>query len=143
MKNKFKYLSFVFSATILFSQVPLNTAHASILTNNSSRQTIKLTQSQIIEAYPSSNDIYKCYKHERTIRFGDNNDSVGKLQKFLNDHGYNLVVDYKFGTDTRNAVVNFQKIIKRNLLPAIEEDGVVGPKTWSVIDYIILTEDRT
>jgi hypothetical protein len=49
------------------------------------------------------------------------------LQKELKAEGYSLEVDGLFGRDTENAVKRFQ--MEHNL----DDDGVVGPVTWSVL----------
>jgi hypothetical protein len=50
--------------------------------------------------------------------------SVQTLQNLLDDVGYNLVADGKFGSKTESAVIDFQK---KNGLDA---DGIVGSLTW-------------
>jgi len=49
------------------------------------------------------------------------------LQYLLNQYGYNLSVDGKFGVRTQNAVISFQK--NNNLT----EDGIVGRNTWNAL----------
>jgi peptidoglycan hydrolase-like protein with peptidoglycan-binding domain len=44
--------------------------------------------------------------------------------------GGNIIVDNDFGAKTEDRVQDVQRLFK---LPA---DGVVGPKTWGVIDYL-------
>jgi peptidoglycan hydrolase-like protein with peptidoglycan-binding domain len=55
---------------------------------------------------------------------GSYGDVVKRIQQNLNAIGYNLVVDGAFGTNTRNAIVDFQR---KNGLSA---DGIVGSNTW-------------
>ena len=62
-----------------------------------------------------------------TLRKGDYGASVSELQRLLNDHGYSLTVDSKFGAKTLEAVKDFQK--KSNL----KVDGIVGAQTWSAL----------
>ena len=50
--------------------------------------------------------------------------SVQTLQNLLDDVGYNLVTDGKFGSKTESAVIDFQK---KN---GLETDGIVGSLTW-------------
>lgn len=50
--------------------------------------------------------------------------SVQTLQNLLDDVGYNLVADGKFGSKTESAVIDFQK---KN---GLETDGIVGSLTW-------------
>lgn len=68
-------------------------------------------------------------KNGKLIKFGMFGDSVGELQTKLNEKGgYKLIVDKKFGTNTKNAVIDFQK--KNNITPA---QGIFGPKTWRIL----------
>jgi len=60
------------------------------------------------------------------IRSGDGGETVEKIQQFLEKSGIPLEkhgIDGKFGIETRNAVVEFQK--QNNL----DVDGIVGPQT--------------
>ena len=60
------------------------------------------------------------------IRSGDGGETVEKIQQFLEKSGIPLEkhgIDVKFGIETRNAVVEFQK--QNNL----DVDGIVGPQT--------------
>lgn len=50
--------------------------------------------------------------------------SVQTLQNLLDDVGYNLVADGKFGSKTESAVIDFQK---KN---GLGTDGIVGSLTW-------------
>ncbi len=60
---------------------------------------------------------------ENAIKLGDSGDDVSNVQKYLKKLGYlNSVTGY-FGSDTQNAVLNFQK---RNNL---SKDGKVGAQT--------------
>lgn len=65
---------------------------------------------------------------EPTLRKGDRGESVRYLQELLNDHGFALAADGKFGSGTETAVKNFQQ---KNGLTA---DGIVGPATWRKIE---------
>ena len=60
-----------------------------------------------------------------TLKLGSKGKFVKELQNLLD-----LTVDGDFGIKTENAVKNFQK--KHNLT----EDGIVGPKTWQVLQEI-------
>jgi len=69
--------------------------------------------------------------NHRTLKQGMIGDDVKALQTYLNTHGFNCgIADSIFGNKTKQAVILFQKA--NNLTP----DGVVGPKTWAVIDGI-------
>ena len=60
------------------------------------------------------------------IRSGDGGETVERIQELLQKAGIPLekhVIDGKFGIETRNAVVEFQK--QNNL----DVDGIVGPQT--------------
>lgn len=61
------------------------------------------------------------------LRTGSQSDFVYLLQLMLNQNGFNLVVDGKFGTNTVNAVTRFQQT--NGLVP----DGVVGTQTWRTL----------
>ncbi|MDE7454735.1 MAG: peptidoglycan-binding protein [Clostridia bacterium] len=62
-----------------------------------------------------------------TLRSGSNNNFVYLLQLMLNQEGANLKVDGQFGTNTLNAVINFQQ--NNGLVP----DGIVGVNTWRTL----------
>jgi len=59
-----------------------------------------------------------------TVKKGSYNMYVKYLQLLLNTCGYNIDADGAFGTQTENAVINYQK---NNGLVA---DGIVGQNTW-------------
>lgn len=61
------------------------------------------------------------------LRQGNEGNSVVMLQYLLNEYGYNLVPDGKFGANTLKAVQSFQA---NN---SLTQDGVVGPLTWSAL----------
>ena len=61
------------------------------------------------------------------IRYGSSGDDVTNLQKLLNQSGYNLDVDGKFGPKTQAAVKDYQQ--KNNL----SVDGIVGDQTWGAL----------
>ena len=60
-----------------------------------------------------------------TIRLNSSGNFVYILQYLLNQYGYNLSIDGRFGVRTQNAVIDFQR--KNNLTP----DGIVGRNTWN------------
>lgn len=62
-----------------------------------------------------------------TIKQGSSGNSVKALQYLLNQYGYNLEPDGRFGGNTYRAVVDFQK---NN---GLTQDGIVGPNTWSAL----------
>lgn len=63
-----------------------------------------------------------------TLKNGDKGAAVSELQRLLNQYGYGLTVDGKFGPKTENAVRMFQA---SNGLPA---DGICGADTWAALD---------
>lgn len=63
----------------------------------------------------------------QTLRYGDRGWRVVYLQCVLRSLGYPTVaVDGVFGTNTRRAVIDFQRY-----MAGITADGIVGPVTWS------------
>ena len=70
-----------------------------------------------------------------TISFGSTGDDVKDLQKVLNATVADLTVDGVFGKQTQEAVMAFQK--QHGLIV----DGVVGPKTWAIVDTIETDEN--
>ena len=62
-----------------------------------------------------------------TLRKGDSGPDVSELQTLLNEHGYNLDVDGKFGDKTRKAVMAFQTA------HGLTADGVAGEQTWTAL----------
>lgn len=71
------------------------------------------------------------YSTKGTIRRGDRGPSVGYLQSVINRKGNgNLIVDNNFGPNTESNVKDVQRFFNLTV------DGIVGPKTWSVIDFL-------
>lgn len=70
------------------------------------------------------------------IQFGDINAKVKLLQEKLNKLGYTLDADGEFGSQTYNAVVDFQRT--HNL----EVDGVVGLETIGKINQILTQKNQ-
>lgn len=69
-----------------------------------------------------------------TVRYGNIGKTVKYLQELLNKHlaaEQQLIPDSKFGKATRAAVNHYQSIPSHGLAPP---DGVVGPKTWKVLE---------
>lgn len=63
-----------------------------------------------------------------TIRYGSENEYVGKLQTLLTEKGYRCgKIDNIFGTKTKESVMAYQ--IDNGLVV----DGICGPKTWASI----------
>lgn len=70
-------------------------------------------------------------KNKPTIKMGSSGDAVRYLQGvILNKAGGGVVVDGGFGSQTDRRVRDLQAFFK---LPV---DGVVGPKTWPLIDML-------
>ena len=61
------------------------------------------------------------------ISYGSRGDDVKTLQELLNQNGYSLDVDGKFGPKTQAAVKDYQT--KNNL----KVDGIVGTNTWGAL----------
>lgn len=89
--------------------------------SNSLTNTINVNQpapSNISNTYPG-------YLIKYNINTFDENTEA--IQSQLNLLGYNLVVDGYFGSNTRSAIIDFQK--KNGLKP----DGIVGQNTWNAL----------
>lgn len=115
---------------------PGKNVKAATLTNVKCKSSVSTSLSTRI----TTNSVYHddCYQGEPLVGYGNQGPYVRKVQSFLNNHNYPCGnEDGIFGTQTQNAVRNFQR---QWGLPV---DGVVGMHTWGVIDYIILNEDRT
>jgi g-D-glutamyl-meso-diaminopimelate peptidase len=70
------------------------------------------------------------------LTLGSTGPNVKLIQSLLNRIGYNAgAVDGQFGQQTRQAVIAFQR--NNELVP----DGIVGPRTWSVFDRLLLGYD--
>jgi murein L,D-transpeptidase YcbB/YkuD len=70
----------------------------------------------------------------RTLKKGSKGEDVKALQTFLNINGYQCgIADGIFGSKTETAVKAFQKAHPECGSP----DGIVGLRTWSVIDKMI------
>lgn len=63
----------------------------------------------------------------KTIKIGDRGDYVILLQRSLKDLGFLIEPDGKFGNNTEDAVIEFQK--QNNL----DDDGIVGENTWNLL----------
>ncbi len=62
---------------------------------------------------------------KRMLSYGSSGEDVKELQKALNNAGYSLDVDGKFGTKTKTAVKSYQKS------KGLSVDGIVGNNTWT------------
>ena len=65
------------------------------------------------------------------LRRGSTGTNVKYLQDILNRLGYSVVADSNFGAKTEAAVKKFQQDY------GLVADGVVGAKTWSMLEYQI------
>lgn len=71
-----------------------------------------------------------------TLTLGSTGPNVKLVQSLLNKLGYNAgLVDGKFGSQTRLAVIAFQR--SYGLVP----DGIVGPATWNAFERFLLGYD--
>ena len=61
------------------------------------------------------------------LSYGSQGSDVTELQKLLNQNGYNLDVDGIYGTNTQNAVKEYQQ---KN---GLDVDGIVGNNTWGAL----------
>lgn len=62
------------------------------------------------------------------LKNGSSGEDVNKLQNQLNELGYEVAVDGKFGKETHWGVTNFQAMFGYTI------DGIVGPGTQKLID---------
>ena len=60
----------------------------------------------------------------KQIGYGSRGNEVNDLQRRLNQSGYNIAVDGKFGPETQNAVKQYQQKM------GLKVDGIVGNNTW-------------
>ena len=67
------------------------------------------------------------------LKLGSNGFEVRKLQSKLSSIGYSLTVDGDFGISTERVVIQFQKDVG---FVGKDVDGVVGKKTWKMLDEI-------
>ena len=72
-----------------------------------------------------------------TLSLGSTGEDVKDLQKVLNGTVADLAVDGVFGKQTQEAVMAFQKQYGLTI------DGIVGPKTWAIVDTIETDENDT
>lgn len=68
---------------------------------------------------------------------GANNKKVKLIQQLLQKLGYKVTVDGDYGKQTRKAVKKFQK------KAGLKTDGVVGPKTWRILNEIVAKQEQT
>ena len=87
----------------------------------------KITWDALIEEQPGIN----------VLKQGDHNDNVKLAQQLLLKLGYKVAVDGDFGKQTRKAVKKFQK--KAHL----KADGVIGPKTWRILNERAAKQEQT
>lgn len=66
-----------------------------------------------------------------TVSLGSTGLAVFYLQSILDKHaGQNIVQDGVFGPNTKQAVINMQRLFK------LTPDGIVGPASWAVLNYL-------
>ena len=62
------------------------------------------------------------------LRSGSQGDDVRRLQEILNGQGYGLDVDGVYGSQTKNAVKQYQSA------NGLDADGIVGEQTWASLN---------
>jgi len=78
------------------------------------------------------------------LKKGNKGNEVRILQEFLNLYGANLNIDDDFGTNTVNAVKNFQKSHFDQQGQSLEVDGILGETSWqALLDNYPLQEETT
>lgn len=71
-----------------------------------------------------------------TLEFGESGPRVKDWQAKLVAHtGANIAVDGKFGQGTKDATINFQRFF------GLTADGIAGPKTIGLMNYIIASKN--
>ncbi|MGI9353324.1 MAG: tyrosinase family protein [Rhizobiaceae bacterium] len=73
------------------------------------------------------------------LRRGSRGRSVSTVQQALVDLGHDLPrfgVDGDFGSETRNAIMDFQRSVRRTN-PGFAVDGIIGPNTMEQLDLAI------
>ena len=73
---------------------------------------------------------------KRMLSYGSSGEDVKELQKALNNVGFSLDVDGKFGAKTQSAVKSYQKN------SGLSVDGIVGNNTWTSL-YGGVTNNNT
>lgn len=82
---------------------------------------------------PTSFGLWPLNKNKPVVKHGSTGDAVRYLQRVIYlKAGGNIVVDGVFGNDTEKRVKNVQSLFK----VTADGAGVVGAKTWAVIDYL-------
>ena len=76
-------------------------------------------------------------KPNDNVQLGDSGAGVRQIQNALIAKGYKITVDGSFGSQTDNAVKDFQT---KNSLKA---DGIVGPATWAKLSSTTNTATTT
>ena len=64
------------------------------------------------------------------LRSGSQGDEVRRLQEILNGQGYGLDVDGIYGSQTKNAVKQYQSA------NGLDADGIVGEQTWASLNAL-------
>lgn len=67
------------------------------------------------------------FMNKPVLRKGASGDAVRELQTLLNQNGFSLTVDGKFGAATETAVIGYQQD------HGLVSDGIVGAATWDVL----------
>lgn len=81
--------------------------------------------------YEGKWSLYPFNKNKATLRVGSRGDLVGYLQGVITHKaGGNLNIDGYFGPHTEQRVKEVQNFFK------VSTDGIVGPKTWGIIDFL-------
>lgn len=104
-----------------------NFAEAKLMLNPNYTTAVGEATCQAVCRFLDVQYISRSVENYSTIRLNSSGNFVYILQYLLNQYGYNLSVDGRFGVRTQNAVIDFQK--NNNLT----EDGIVGRNTWNAI----------
>lgn len=78
--------------------------------------------------------VFEGYSECGVLKYNSTGRCVELLQTYLNALGYSLTVDGIFGSNTRNAVMQYQKS------KGISSDGIVGPITWDKLETDIISK---
>jgi hypothetical protein len=111
--------------------VPLTAAHAASPSEAEAKGAVSKTDDGSIVINRIIPGRCEYTSAEPTVRRGSSGAAVRQAQCEYNwaTTGTNIAIDGSFGSITHDAIVRFQQCV------GIEDDGIVGPVTWSHLNY--------